>query len=304
MARTQPSRSKRGAPARSSWRQPADVPPAPRVEIAAKQRKSGKPAPRVSRHKKRAAWFRRRVSWPMREASRARRVRRAAARVAHAARGDTGQRWARPVRHEHRRPMRRRWSSIRPTPTASGSAPRAAACGGAPTPAARGRSSGARARRWRSASLAIDPTTPGRRCTAAPARRTSPRDSYPGRRRLSVDQRRHDVDSRGRCPTKTGLPRRIGTIAVDPFDSEPRARRRHRLRPRVERRRLRRPLPHDQDGGTTWRRLTFISANNYWCHAVVFDAGDAAAACSRLSPGPARRAASTGPTTAARAGRS
>ena len=74
MARKKPSRSQRGALARSSRRKPADVPPAPRVEIAAKERKSGKPAPRVSKHKKRAAWFRSRVTWPMREASRAGRV--------------------------------------------------------------------------------------------------------------------------------------------------------------------------------------------------------------------------------------
>jgi len=64
MARKQLSRSQGGALARSSRRKPVDVPPAPQVAIAAKKRKSGKPAPRVSKHKKRAAWFKSRVTWP------------------------------------------------------------------------------------------------------------------------------------------------------------------------------------------------------------------------------------------------
>ena len=62
-----------------------------------------------------------------------------------------------------------------------------------------------------------------------------------------------------------GLPRRIGTIAIDPFDST------HiRLG----------GTSHDpsdpsamftsRDGGLTWAREHFISAANYWCHAIVF----------------------------------
>ena len=29
-------------------------------------------------------------------------------------------------------------------------------------------------------------------------------------------------------------------------------------------------LHETADGGTTWRRMTFISSQNYWCHCVVF----------------------------------
>ncbi len=62
-----------------------------------------------------------------------------------------------------------------------------------------------------------------------------------------------------------GLPRRIGAIAVDPFDSDrifvggvthsaadPAA------------------LFLSTDAGKTWVRQNFVSPNNYWCHAVVF----------------------------------
>jgi len=61
------------------------------------------------------------------------------------------------------------------------------------------------------------------------------------------------------------IPRRIGAIAIDPFDS------RHVIIGGVT---------HDAgdasamfsspDGGSTWQRQDFISPRNYWCHAVVF----------------------------------
>jgi len=64
---------------------------------------------------------------------------------------------------------------------------------------------------------------------------------------------------------KAGLPRRIGTIAIDPFDSnriflggvthstaDPSA------------------LFISTDGGQTWTRQDFVSPKNYWCHAVLF----------------------------------
>jgi photosystem II stability/assembly factor-like uncharacterized protein len=70
--------------------------------------------------------------------------------------------------------------------------------------------------------------------------------------------------------SELGIPTRIGVIAVDPFDSA------HLLiggvgadesSPR-----------HDdfggmfvsRDRGVTWQRETFISPNNYWCHAILF----------------------------------
>jgi photosystem II stability/assembly factor-like uncharacterized protein len=63
----------------------------------------------------------------------------------------------------------------------------------------------------------------------------------------------------------TGIPRRIGTIAIDPFDSN------HIVLGGVT---------HDRgdssamfssrDGGITWTRETFISTADYWCNSVVF----------------------------------
>ncbi|HEX5052985.1 MAG TPA: hypothetical protein VFZ65_14520 [Planctomycetota bacterium] len=69
---------------------------------------------------------------------------------------------------------------------------------------------------------------------------------------------------------KTRLPRRIGAIAVDPFDPA------HILvgglgYGRVSTDRDIGGLYATKNGGRTWQRATFVSANNYWCHAIVFD---------------------------------
>jgi photosystem II stability/assembly factor-like uncharacterized protein len=68
-----------------------------------------------------------------------------------------------------------------------------------------------------------------------------------------------------------GMPRRIGTIAVDPFDSN------HVLVGGVGFGRVSATddfggIYTTRDGGGTWLRETFISTGNYWCHHVVFDA--------------------------------
>ena len=67
-----------------------------------------------------------------------------------------------------------------------------------------------------------------------------------------------------------GIPTRIGVIAIDPRDSA------HLLVAGVGANESS-PKPEDfggmfvsHDGGLTWRRETFISTNNYWCHAIVF----------------------------------
>jgi photosystem II stability/assembly factor-like uncharacterized protein len=69
-----------------------------------------------------------------------------------------------------------------------------------------------------------------------------------------------------------GVPRRIGTIAVDPFDSA------HVLVGGIGYGRLAADqdlggLYETTDDGTTWRRMNFISAQGYWCHCVVFHPG-------------------------------
>src|SRR5215831_5971976 len=66
------------------------------------------------------------------------------------------------------------------------------------------------------------------------------------------------------------IPTRIGVIAINPFDSA------HLLIAGVG---ADESSPREEDfggmfvshnGGVTWQRETFISTNNYWCHAIVF----------------------------------
>ena len=89
-------------------------------------------------------------------------------------------------------------------------------------------------------------------------------DSYPG---VGVYRSTNDGRSWRRWATcaKTGIPTRIGTIAVDPFN------RRHVLLGGVSSSDL---LPaglfYSKDMGRTWRRHSFISENNYWCHSIAF----------------------------------
>ena len=70
---------------------------------------------------------------------------------------------------------------------------------------------------------------------------------------------------------QTGIPKRIGVIAIDPFDSK------HIIIGGVgfaEVSATGRDLGGiyvSFDGGVTWQRQTFISRQNYWCHSIVFD---------------------------------
>jgi len=69
---------------------------------------------------------------------------------------------------------------------------------------------------------------------------------------------------------KHGIPRRIGTIAVDPFDPA------HVLVGGVGFGRVSEDndsggLYRTRDGGKTWTRESFVSTGNYWCHKVLFD---------------------------------
>ena len=120
-------------------------------------------------------------------------------------------------------------------------------------------------------SLAIDPTNPDLLyCGTGEANLSA--DSYGGvgiYRTLDGGQSWHLFASR----TATGVPARIGVIAIDPFD---------RLHIRIggvgyaEMSGLGADddlggMFVSHDGGVTWTRETFISPRNYWCHSIVFD---------------------------------
>lgn len=73
---------------------------------------------------------------------------------------------------------------------------------------------------------------------------------------------------------RTGIPSRIGVIAIDPHDPS---------HIRIGGIGFGRVSPQQsgfggmytsRDAGKTWTRETFISAQNYWCHSIVFDPGE------------------------------
>jgi len=71
-------------------------------------------------------------------------------------------------------------------------------------------------------------------------------------------------------PAATGIPRRIGAIAVDPFDAN------HIKLGGVGFNEVSASnndlggIYTSHDGGITWAREQFVSSGNYWCHAVLF----------------------------------
>ena len=229
-----------------------------------KRRRPGPPSPRHSHHKARAAWFRARVTWPLREAPTAKlsAERRRVERTLPVAK--LGAKWelAGPTNYgrctalvcDHANPDRI-WIG--------------AAGGGVWASTDAGRSWKLQ---WRTrtpleiGSLAIDPSNPNALyCGTGEANMSA--DSYPG------DGIYRSINA-GRTwkpwarSAATGVPRRIGVIAVDPFDSH------HVLVGGIGFGRV--SSDNDfgglyvTDGGATWRRETFISTNNYWCHSIVF----------------------------------
>jgi photosystem II stability/assembly factor-like uncharacterized protein len=69
---------------------------------------------------------------------------------------------------------------------------------------------------------------------------------------------------------RTGVPRHIGVIAIDPFDS------RHIRLGGVGYAEVSQTgrdfggMFVSNDAGVTWKRETFISTSNYWCHSIIF----------------------------------
>ncbi|MEP7276404.1 MAG: hypothetical protein ABI812_08625 [Betaproteobacteria bacterium] len=223
--------------------------------------------PRLSRHKKRAKWFFARVSWPMREAARAKlaRERRRVARTLPKAALAGEWTLAGPVN------IGGRATSIVADPRNADRIWLGAAGGGV------WRSTDA-GRHWQLkwstsapleiGALAIDPSQPDTLyCGTGEANLSA--DSYPGDGIYRSTNGGNSWKAWARSAT-TGVPKRIGAIAVDPADP------RHVLAGGIGYGRMSSDddfggLFETRDGGATWERLAFISANNYWCHAVVFD---------------------------------
>lgn len=235
-----------------------------------KQTQRGRPAPRLSNHKARAVWLHTRAAWPAREApvlklvSERERVRKALPPA----------------------PGTSQWEPVGPTniggrltsivchPKSPERVWVGAAGGGVWFSPDAGQS-------WQSqwysqdvlnvGSLAIDTTNPDViYCGTGEANLSA--DSYPG---VGIYQTTDGGKNwRLLAPrSKTGVPSRIGVIAIDPFNNK------HLRVGGVSHALPADTLPGDKDlggmyfsldGGITWKRETFVSKNNYWCHSVVF----------------------------------
>lgn len=243
--------------------------PAKLVSGPQKKRAEGRPAARLSNHKVRSQWFRARVSYPVREAPVATlvterdRVKKSLPQAVTPA----------------------QWELIGPTniggrvtslvchPSAAERIWAGAAGGGVWFSPDEGQSWSPQ---WHAedvlnvGSLAIDPTNPDiLYCGTGEANLSA--DSYPGvgiYRTLDGGANWHLFASH----TTTGVPARIGVIAIDPFD------RTHIRIGGVGYAEMSSADTFDlggmyvsHDAGVTWKRETFISTHNYWCHSIVFD---------------------------------
>lgn len=232
-----------------------------------KERGTEPPAPRLSNHKQRSTWFQSRAAWPVREAPVERLVgQRALARKSVAPLPGTAQ-----------------WQGVGPSniggrltclvhhPTQPERIWAGAAGGGVWASPDGGQS-------WQAlwhdqdvlnvGSLAIDPRDPSiLYCGTGEANLSA--DSYPGvgiYRSVDGGASWHLL-----APAEErGIPRRIGVVAIDPHDSS------HLRIGGVGYGELGQDhayggLYTSRDGGATWRRETFPTPFNYWCHSIVFD---------------------------------
>jgi photosystem II stability/assembly factor-like uncharacterized protein len=241
---------------------------APRVEAIAApkpKRRTGRPPPRKTTHKKRSAWFRARVAWPAREA-RVHALVRERSRVTATMAPQPGV---------------AQWQLVGPTNVGgrmtcvvcAAHRPETIWAGAAGGGVWKSDDGGAH---WRAlwhreatlniGSLAIDPTNPATLyCGTGEANLSA--DSYPG---VGIYRSIDGGESwQLLAPAEANhLPTRIGAIAVDPFDPS---------HIRIG------GVAHDyagtdvcdglfvsRNGGLSWGRETFVSTAPYRCHAVLF----------------------------------
>lgn len=242
-------------------RAPVSLQPGPR-----KARLQGPPPVRISTHKTRAVWFQARTSWPVRDAP----VRQLVAERQRSLRSPQAT-------------LTSQWENVGPSNIGGRTTslichPQNAdmiwvgAAGGGVWQSADGGKTWSTS--WHSqdilniGSLALDPSNPQTiYCGTGEADLSA--DSYPGVGLYSSTDGGatwHVIAS----PDRSGIPRRIGTIAVDPFDSN------HIKLGGVGYNEVSASgndfggFYTSHDAGITWVREKFISSNNYWCHGVVF----------------------------------
>ena len=223
-------------------------------------------APRITYHKNRAAWFRARVAWPLREA----RLDKLKAELRRAERTLSTPKV--PIDWQLAGPTNigGRCTSLICDPANPDRLWIGSAGGGVwkSTDAGRTWKFGWRTRTpLQIGALEIDPSNT-KMLYAGTGEANLSLDSYPG------DGVYRSVNG-GRtwkpwAMNVHGLPKRVGCIAVDPFDSK------HVLIAGVGYGRVSTDndfggLYTTADGGGTWVRESFISSANYWCHKVAFD---------------------------------
>ena len=237
------------------------VSPGPR-----KQAPTGRPGPRLSHHKGRAAWFRARVSWPLRDPSMTALIAataKAAKRLAPMP-GATAWALAGPVN------VGGRSTSLVCHPTDANTIWLGAAGGGVWKSTDAG---GTWRKSWSSTApqqigaLEIDPGDPKvLYCGTGEANMSA--DSYPGDG-LYRSTNGGKTWKRLAKASKGKVPPRIGAIAVDPFDSK------HVLLGGIGYGRLSEDndnggLYESKDRGATWKQLMPFEGH-HWCHSIVFD---------------------------------
>jgi photosystem II stability/assembly factor-like uncharacterized protein len=243
----------------------------PGVELKQGPRKPatrGAPAPRLSNHKRRSVWFQSRTAWPLREAPTAALIqeRGRAGQTVPAAPGTAQWQLAGPIN------IGGRMTSLVCDPANPDRLWAGAAGGGVWHSVDAGRT-------WQSqwhdqeilniGALALDPVNPDI-VYAGTGEANLSADSYAG---VGIYRSTDGGKtwSLFAASSQTGVPRRIGIIAIDPFNSQ------HIRIGGVgydETGASRRDLGGmytSVDGGSTWTRETFVLGENYWCHAIAFD---------------------------------